>query len=109
LVGNIEFKNVSFKYKPHDLKSVLSNLSFTVSPGSKVAFVGPSGCGKSTLLQLLLRFYEFDGEILLDGVNIYNYNLQQYRSYFAMLNQEPSLFEGSIEDNIRYGTQVTLH
>jgi ABC-type multidrug transport system fused ATPase/permease subunit len=59
--------------------------------------VGTSGCGKSTIMQLLLRFYDFEGEILLDEINIYNYCLKQYRSFFSMLNQEPSLFAGTIE------------
>jgi ATP-binding cassette subfamily B (MDR/TAP) protein 1 len=68
--------------------------------------VGTSGCGKSTIMQLLLRFYDFEGEILLDGINIYNYSLKQYRSFFSMLNQEPSLFAGTIEENIKYNIEV---
>lgn len=81
---------------------MLNNISFTIEAGSKVAFVGPSGCGKSTLLQLLLRFYEFSGEILFDGKNIFDYDLQEYRQQFTMINQEPSLFAGTINDNITY-------
>ncbi len=72
-----------------------------------MAFVGESGCGKSTLLQLLLRFYEFEGEILVNGVNIYDYELKEYRNMFTMLNQEPSLFAGSIEENIKYNREVS--
>jgi ATP-binding cassette subfamily B (MDR/TAP) protein 1 len=104
--GHIEFKNVNFRYKDDDEKLVLNNVSFVIEPGMKVGFVGPSGCGKSTILQLLLRFYEFEGEILLDGKNIFEYSLEEYRAYFGMLNQEPSLFAGSIEENIRYNMLV---
>ena len=79
-------KNVSFWYK-EDGKLVLNNISLVIEAGSKVAFVGPSGCGKSTLLQLLLRFYDFEGEILFDGRNIYDYDLHEYRAFFTVLNQ----------------------
>jgi ATP-binding cassette, subfamily B (MDR/TAP), member 1 len=58
--------------------------------------VGPSGCGKSTIMQLIQRFYEYDGEILLDDVNILEYDLKRYREYFGILSQEPSLFMGSL-------------
>jgi ATP-binding cassette subfamily B (MDR/TAP) protein 1 len=99
---------VSFRYKEDDSKLVLNNVSFVIEPGMKVGFVGPSGCGKSTLLQLLLRFYDFEGRILLDGRDIFEYGLDEYRTYFAMLNQEPSLFAGSIEENMIYNLSVTI-
>ena len=72
-------------------------------PGQKVAFVGPSGCGKSTILQLLLRFYYPEtGKILIDGLDIKDYDLHYLRSKFGVVSQEPTLFNGSFRDNIQY-------
>lgn len=97
ITGRLEFKNVSFKYPGHpDAKYVLKNLSFVIEAGQKAAIVGESGCGKSTMMLLMQRFYPFEGEITLDGVSIYDYDLATYRSYFAVLDQEPSLFTGTI-------------
>jgi ATP-binding cassette subfamily B (MDR/TAP) protein 1 len=104
--GRIEFKNVSFKY-PGSSRYVLKNLSFIVEAGQKAAFVGESGCGKSTVMLLLQRFYPFEGEITLDGRSIYDYDLATYRSYFAVLNQEPSLFTGSVRQNVVFGAEVS--
>ena len=67
--------------------------------------MGPSGCGKSTLLQLLQRNYNYEGQILLDGVNICEYDLRSYRSYFGVVNQEPSLFMGTVRSNITCGKE----
>jgi ATP-binding cassette subfamily B (MDR/TAP) protein 1 len=78
-----------------------------VEAGEKVALVGPSGCGKSTLLQLLQRNYPYEGEILLDGIDIREYDLRSYRSYFGVVNQEPSLFLGSIRSNVICGKEVS--
>ncbi len=95
--GRIEFKNVSFRYSQEEhSKYVLKDINLVIEPGQKAAFVGESGCGKSTLMLLLQRFYDYEGEITLDGVNILEYDLHQYRNYFAVLNQEPSLFSGTI-------------
>src|SRR5262249_30626793 len=100
--GDIEFRNVSFKY-PSREKQVLKNLSFKISASSKVAFVGPSGCGKSTIIALLLRFYDCDqGEIFVDGINIKDYDLRHLRESFGVVSQEPVLFNGTIEYNIKY-------
>lgn len=85
---------MSFKY-PNG-KQVLRNVSLVIEAGQKAAFVGESGCGKSTLVLLLQRFYDFEGEITLDGVSIRDYDLAAYRSYFSVLNQEPSLFTGTV-------------
>jgi len=99
--GEIEFRNVWFKY-PTRPKHVLRGISFKINPSQKVAFVGPSGCGKSTIMSLLLRFYDIDsGEILIDGENIKNYDLKHLRSSFGVVSQEPTLFNGSIEYNIK--------
>jgi ABC-type multidrug transport system fused ATPase/permease subunit len=99
--GRIEFKNVDFTY-PARNKQILSDLSFVIEPGQNVGFVGISGSGKSTIIQLLLRFYEINsGEILVDGVNIKNYKLKDLRNLFGVVFQEPVLFEGTIEENIK--------
>ena len=101
--GDIEFRNVSFRYPGRPDKLVLNDLSFKVNKGSKVALVGESGCGKSTVIQLLQRFYDVDsGEILLDGVNIKEYDISFLRKHFGTVSQEPVLFNGTVAENIRY-------
>lgn len=102
--GKIEFKNVSFSYptKPNNL--VLKNINFTIHPGQSVAFVGLSGSGKSTIIQLIERFYDVqEGEILIDEMNIKEYNLLQLRERVGLVSQEPVLFKRSVYDNILYG------
>lgn len=78
-----------------------------IEKGEKIAFVGPSGCGKSTSIQLLQKYYSCEGEILVDGVQISDYDIHHLRSYFATVNQEPSLFTGTIGENIKYNTEST--
>ena len=100
--GNITFKNVSFKYESRDHK-VFEDLSFEIKEGQKVGLVGPSGCGKSTIHQLLQRFYDPDeGEILLDGVNLKDYDIHHLRANLGVVSQEPVLFNDSIGENIKY-------
>lgn len=100
--GRIEFRNVWFAYKPGDW--VLKNVSFTVEPGEKAAFVGRTGAGKTTITNLLLRFYEIQrGQILLDDVDIREIDLQQLRSNFAVVSQDVILFSGDVTSNIRLG------
>jgi len=83
---------------------VLKGLNLTINPGERVALVGESGCGKSTFVSLLMRFYDVDfGEILVDGVNIKDYNLHDIRNSMSMVQQEPILFNYSIYENILYG------
>jgi len=102
IVGNVEFKNVTFKY-PTRPKTIFRDFNFKINSSSKVAMVGPSGCGKSTVIGLLLRFYEVDkGEILVDGVPIQNYDLRHLRKSLGIVSQEPTLFNGSIEYNLKY-------
>ena len=102
ITGNIEFRNVWFKY-PTRPKQILKGISFKINTSEKVALVGPSGCGKSTILSLLLRFYDIDkGEILIDGIPIKQYDLQHLRKSFGVVSQEPTLFNGTIEYNIKY-------
>jgi ATP-binding cassette subfamily B multidrug efflux pump len=107
--GQIEFRNVWFSYKHEgeitDADWVLRDVSFIVKPGQTVAIVGHTGAGKTTLISLLLRFYDVQrGQILLDGVDIRAINLQDLRRQFGIVLQDPFLFTGSIESNIRLGT-----
>ena len=114
--GKIEFKNVYFKYpvylekseeknsSPTKQKYILNNVSFSIKPGQKVALVGFSGSGKSTVIKLLERFYEAEnGNILIDGIDIQNYNLYELRKKIGLVGQEPILFRRSIYENIEYG------
>jgi ATP-binding cassette, subfamily B, multidrug efflux pump len=107
--GEIEFRNVWFSYKissePSDEDWVLRDVSFRMSPGQTFAIVGHTGAGKTTLISLLLRFYDVQkGQILLDGKDIRTLNLQDLRRYFGIVLQDPFLFTGTIETNIRLGT-----
>ncbi|HWO75757.1 MAG TPA: ABC transporter ATP-binding protein [Bacillus sp. (in: firmicutes)] len=101
--GEIEFKNVSFRYDDH-LNYVLENLSLRIQPGEYVALVGPSGAGKTTFCSLIPRFYEVtDGEILLDGNNVRTIDLQSLRKSIGIVQQDVYLFAGTVMENIRYG------
>lgn len=101
--GAIEFKQVSFRYEPH-LDRVLENLSLRVNPGEYVALVGPSGAGKTTLWSLIPRFYEVtQGEVLIDGRNVQDIELESLRSSIGIVQQDVYLFAGTVMDNIRYG------
>ncbi len=103
--GDIEFRNVWFKY-PSREKQIFKGLNLKISASTKVAFVGPSGCGKSTILALLQRFYDPDqGEVLVDGINIKQYDLKFLRETFGVVSQEPVLFNGTIEYNIKYAKE----
>jgi ATP-binding cassette, subfamily B, multidrug efflux pump len=106
--GEIEFRNVWFSYKsgePKDEDWVLRDVSFRVLPGQTMAIVGHTGAGKTTLISLLLRFYDIQrGQILLDGVDIRMIELQDLRRQFGIVLQDPFLFSGTIESNVRLGT-----
>jgi ATP-binding cassette subfamily B protein len=105
LQGRIEFRNVWFAYEGENW--ILKNVSFTVEPGEKVAFVGRTGAGKTTIASLLLRFYEIQrGEILLDGTDIRQLDLQELRSKFSFVPQDISLFPRNIVSNIRLGNHL---
>ena len=104
IIGKIEFRDVWFRYPTRKEDFVLRGLSITINPKEQVALVGESGCGKSTFVNLLMRFYDVDfGEILLDGVNIKDYNLHDLRKAISLVMQEPIIFNYSIMENILYG------
>ena len=107
--GEIEFRNVWFSYKnvpePAEEDWVLRDVSFRISPGQTFAIVGHTGAGKTTLISLLLRFYDIQrGQILLDGIDIRLLDLQDLRKQFGIALQDPFLFTGTIESNVRLGT-----
>ena len=98
--GKIEFKNVWFAYE--DENWVLKDISFTINPGETVAFVGATGAGKSSIINLITRFYDIQkGEILIDGVNIKDYDKYELRKHIGVVLQDVFLFTGTIKDNIR--------
>ena len=108
--GEIEFRNVWFSYKnvaePKDEDWVLRDVSFRVSAGETFAIVGHTGAGKTTVISLLLRFYDIQrGQILLDGVDIRLLDLQELRRQFGIVLQDPFLFTGTVESNVRLGTE----
>jgi len=100
--GNVTFENVEFGYSPD--KIILKDFKAKIKKGEKVAIVGPTGAGKSTIIKLLMRFYDVnDGAILIDGINIKEFNRRELRKLFGMVLQDTWLFNGSIKENIRYG------
>ncbi|HEY6119191.1 MAG TPA: ABC transporter ATP-binding protein [Pyrinomonadaceae bacterium] len=102
--GYIEFQNVWFAYKDDDW--VLKDVSFSVSPGQSVALVGHTGSGKTTITNLLMRFYDIQrGRILLDGVDLRDWDLVSLRQNFAVVLQDVFLFSGTVEGNIRLGRE----
>lgn len=104
LRGNISFREVSFAYGGGSGKSVLRNVSFDISAGQKVALLGPSGAGKSTLVSLILRLYELDrGEILIDGIDVKDYQRESLRQQIGIVMQDTVMFGASIRENIAYG------
>jgi ABC-type multidrug transport system fused ATPase/permease subunit len=106
-VGHIEFENVWFAYKGADW--ILKDVSFKVEPGQSIALVGHTGSGKSTITNLLMRFYDVQrGRILLDGVDLREWDLKSLRENFAVVLQEIFLFSGTVAGNIRLGrTDIT--
>ena len=105
--GKIEFKNVNFAFDRS--KKVLSNINLTIEPGDIVGIVGTTGSGKSTLINLLMRYYdEYDGEILVDGINIRDIDLRYYRNSIGFVQQEPLMFRDTIYNNIAYGRRMSM-
>ena len=104
--GKIELKHVYFAYPTRPEQVILKDVSLTILPGQQVALVGYSGSGKSTIIQLLTRFYDIEegkGELLIDGINIKDYNLYELRKKIGLVSQEPVLFKRNVLENVRYG------
>ncbi|HDZ21483.1 hypothetical protein LCGC14_0124650 [marine sediment metagenome] len=100
--GRIELRNVSFSYD--GVNKVLKNINLTIEPGEMIGLVGPSGAGKTTMVNLICRFYDvIEGQILIDGVDIRDYDIGELRRKIGMVLQEPFLFHGPIGENIAYG------
>jgi ATP-binding cassette, subfamily B, bacterial len=104
LSGNIELKDVHFRYPTREDIEVLKGVNLTIKSGQKVALVGTSGAGKSTIMQLILRFHQAtEGSILVDGKDMSSYDISDYRQNLALVPQEVLLFGGTIRENILYG------
>ncbi|PGH06464.1 hypothetical protein AJ80_08158 [Polytolypa hystricis UAMH7299] len=102
--GTLEFRDVHFRYPTRPEQPVLRGLSLTVKPGQYVALVGASGCGKSTTIALLERFYDpLSGGVYIDGKDISRLNLNSYRSFLSLVSQEPTLYQGTIKENVLLG------
>ena len=102
--GSIEFRDVHFRYPTRPEQPVLRGLNLTVKPGQYVALVGASGCGKSTTIAMLERFYDpLVGGVYVDGKEISSINISNYRNYLALVSQEPTLYQGTIRENILLG------
>lgn len=104
LNGEIEFQNLTFKYE--ESKEVFQNFNLKIKSGESLAIVGHTGAGKSSLAKLLARFYEFqEGDILVDGISIRNYDLMEYRKQVGIIPQTPFLWADTIKNNIKYGNR----
>lgn len=102
--GTVEFKNVSFRYPGVQSGNVLSDISFKVNKGDTVAILGATGCGKTSLVSLIPRFYDAtEGEVLVDGVNVREYDTEALRKKIGFVLQKSELFSETIEENIRWG------
>ncbi len=105
--GQIEFKDVTFGYTDENI--LFSHLNVVIPAGQNIALVGHTGSGKTSFISLLARFYEFQsGDIYLDGYSIKAYDIDAYRSSLGIVLQDPFLFSGSIEENIKYGSQTEV-
>jgi len=112
--GEVEFRNVSFRYYKNSEEKVLDNVSLKIAPGQTVGIIGSTGCGKTTLVSMIPRLYDADeGSIFVDGVDVRRYSLENLRNGVGMVLQKNILFSGTIEENLRWGdeaaTEAQLH
>lgn len=106
--GTIEFKNVSFKY-PEASDNTISNISFTANKGETIAIIGATGSGKTTLINLIPRFFDVtSGEVLVDGINVKDYSLEELHNRIGYVSQKSILFSGSVFSNVAYGDKNGL-
>ena len=104
--GRIEFQDVSFRYYKNSQEKVLDHINLTIKPGQVVGIIGSTGCGKTTLVSMIPRLYDADeGRILIDGIDVKDYNLKNLRSGVGMVLQKNVLFSGSIKDNLLWGDE----
>ncbi len=104
--GQIEFRNVSFRYYKNSEEKVLDSVSFTIPPRATVGIIGSTGCGKTTLVSMIPRLYDADeGQVLIDGINVKDYSLFHLRESVGMVLQKNVLFSGTIEENLRWGDE----
>lgn len=104
--GRVEFRNVGFRYYKKHKNNVLQDINFVANPGEVIGIIGSTGSGKSSLVQLIPRLYDCDeGEVLVDGVNVKDYSLENLRNGVAMVLQKNTLFSGTIMDNLRWGDE----
>ena len=102
--GEIEFRNVSFRYYKDSVGKVLDNINLKINAGDTVGIIGSTGCGKTTLVSMIARLYDvYEGEVLVDGINVKDYSLYNLREGVGMVLQKNVLFSGSIIDNLRWG------
>lgn len=102
--GDIEFKNVSFKYKSEGEECALKNINLAIKQGKSIGIMGGTGSSKTTLVSLILRLYDVtDGEVLIDNINVKNYNLSNLRDSIAIVLQNNVLFTGTVRDNLKWG------
>jgi ATP-binding cassette subfamily B protein len=104
--GKVEFRHVGFRYYKKHKNNVLQDITFTANPGEIIGIIGSTGSGKSSLVQLIPRLYDCDeGEVLVDGVNVKEYSLENLRNSVAMVLQKNTLFSGTIMENLRWGDE----
>ncbi|MCM1087031.1 MAG: ABC transporter ATP-binding protein/permease [Muribaculaceae bacterium] len=104
--GKIEFRHVSFRYYKKNHEKVLDNIHFTIEPGQTVGIIGSTGSGKTTLVQMIPRLYDVDeGEVVVDGVNVKEYSLENLRNGVSMVLQKNVLFSGTILENLQWGDE----
>ncbi|MBK5490985.1 ABC transporter ATP-binding protein [Bacillus sp. TH17] len=109
IVGEIEFRNVSFKY-PDSENHILRNISFTAKKGETVAFIGSTGSGKTSLVNLIPRFNDVsEGEVLVDGINVKNYRQETLHDKIGYVSQSSVLFSGTVTSNVSYGESGHMH